>query len=241
MILKGGPNTYGADIGILCLESYYYKVPGHIKNHHSFDFPVIYKVIDDATPATVVRDKCADLLPRFIEAAKELEAMGVKAITGSCGFLALLQDKIAAEVKIPVYVSSVMQAPLISQMIGGRKLGILVADKESFTPDYLKVVHGENIPVCIAGMIQHDEFRDVIIDRKRTDLDMDKLRADVLAEVKKLNDENPDMGALLIECTDLPPFARDIQKLIKKPVFDILTLTNMVHAAIVRKDYPLDC
>ena len=120
-------------------------------------------------------------------------------------------------------------------------LGILVADKESFTPDYLKVVHGENIPVCIAGMIQHDEFRDVIIDRKRTDLDMDKLRADVLAEVKKLNDENPDMGALLIECTDLPPFARDIQKLIKKPVFDILTLTNMVHAAIVRKDYPLDC
>lgn len=241
MILKGGPNTYGADIGIMCLESYYYKVPGHIKNHHTFDFPVVYKVIDGATPAVVVRDKCADLLPRFIAAAKELEAMGVKAITGSCGFMALLQDKIAAEVNIPVYISSVMQVPLISQMIGGRKLGILVADKGSFTPDYLKIVHGENVPVCIAGMIQHDEFRDVIIDRVRTDLDMDKLRKDVLYEVGNLYEENPDMGALLIECTDLPPFAQDIQKLIKKPVFDILTLTEMVHAAVVRKDYPLDC
>ena len=102
-------------------------------------------------------------------------------------------------------------------------------------------MHGENIPVCIAGMIQHDEFRDVIIDRVRTDLNMDVLRKDVLYEVGKLYEENPDMGALLIECTDLPPFARDIQKLINKPVFDILTLTQMVHAAIVRKDYPLDC
>ena len=75
MILKGGPNTYGAEIGIMVLESYYYKVPAHIKNHHTFDFPVVYKVIDGATPAVVVRDKCADLLPRFIAAAKELEAM----------------------------------------------------------------------------------------------------------------------------------------------------------------------
>jgi aspartate/glutamate racemase len=241
MILKGGPNCYGAEIGILVLESYYYKVPGHIKNHHTFDFPVVYKVLEGATPDIVVRDKCANLLPKFIEGAKELEAMGVKAITGSCGFMALLQNKIAAEVTVPVYVSSIMQIPLISQMIGGRKLGILVADKKSFTPDYLEIVNAKNIPHCVAGMIQHEEFRSVIIDRTRSDLNIDLLREKVLFEVGKLYEENPDIGALLIECTDLPPFARDIQKLINKPVFDILTLTQMVHAAIIRKEYPLDC
>jgi hypothetical protein len=43
MVLKGGKYIYGVPIGILCLESYLPKPPGHIKHPYSFDFPINYQ------------------------------------------------------------------------------------------------------------------------------------------------------------------------------------------------------
>ena len=57
---------------------------------------------------------------------------------------------------------------------------------------------------------------------------------EVLAVVDELAQDHPDMGALVIECTDLPPFAHLIQEKIGVPVFDIVTLTRMVYEALVR-------
>jgi Asp/Glu/hydantoin racemase len=45
------------------------------------------------------------------------------------------------------------------------------------------------------------------------------------------------MGALVIECTDLPPFAHLIQEKIRVPVFDIVTLTNMIYETLMRTPY----
>jgi Asp/Glu/hydantoin racemase len=49
--------------------------------------------------------------------------------------------------------------------------------------------------------------------------------------------ENPEVGAIVLECTDMPPFAHLIQKAVNLPVFDLITLTNMVYNAVVRKRY----
>lgn len=238
MILRGGYNVYGIPIGILCLESYCANVPGHIRNATTFDFPVYYKVVYGATPKRVVDEADGALLESFIEAARELEAEGVRAITSSCGFLVLFQRELADAVSIPVYTSSLIQIPMVYQMIGrDQKVGILTAKGSRLTQEHLRAVGAESIPACIAGMDAQKEFCEVIIDRKRTELDLNRLEEEVVSVADQLMDEHPEIGALVIECTDLTSFAHLIQQKARVPVFDIITLTNMVYETVVRKSY----
>jgi aspartate/glutamate racemase len=238
MILRGGYNVYGIPIGILCLESYCANVPGHIRNATTFNFPVYYKVVYGATPKKVVDEADGALLERFIGAARELEREGVRAITTSCGFMVLFQKELADSVSVPVYTSSLIQIPMVSRMIGSdQKVGILTAKRSRLTGEHLRAVGADSTSSCIAGMDEQKEFCEVIIDQKRTELDIMRLEKEVLSVVDKLIDKHPEIGALVIECTDLTSFAHLIQQKAKVPVFDIITLTNMVYETVVRKSY----
>lgn len=232
------PQPGAAVIGVLCLETYFTKAPGHIRNPATFDFPVRYKVVKGATPERMVVQADETLLKPFIEAAQELEREGVAAITGSCGFLVLFQRQLADSVGVPLFASSLIQIPLVHRMLRtDQKVGLLVAKKQSLTTRHLAAVGADAVPVCVAGLDEQPEFREVIIEQRRTELDMDRLEREVLFEIDRLASDNPDMGALVIECTDLPPFAAAIQQRIQKPVFDIVTLTNMVHESVTRAPY----
>jgi len=228
VILKGGTNLNGIPIGILCLETYYGRPPGHIRNASTFRFPVMYRVVPGATARRIVKEGDPELLEPFIKAAQELEQEGVMAVTGSCGFLALFQNELADSVDIPVYTSSLIQVPLVYRMLRrNQKVGILTASKSTLTEAHLEAVGAEKIPVCVAGMDDRQEFCEVVIEGRRHELDTDRLAGEVLAAVDSLAKAHPEMGALVIECTDLPPFAHLIQEKIHVPVFDIVTLTNM--------------
>lgn len=232
------PSAGQVSIGVLCLETHFTKVPGHIRNPSTFDFPVVYKVVSNATPARMVVQADETLLQPFVEAARELEWEGVAAITGSCGFLVLFQKQLADAVHIPVFVSSLIQVPMVHRMLrSDEKVGLLVARKSTLTARHLEAVGAEAVPICVAGMDRRREFCEVILEQKRTELDVARLEQEVLEEVEQLARENPDMGALVVECTDLPPFAQAIQKRIKKPVFDIVTLTNMLYQSLTRTRY----
>ncbi len=238
MILKGGKNIYGIPIGVLSLDSSFAKPPGHIKNASTFDFPVSYKVVKGATTKRVVEQGDRTLLEPFIEAARELEREGVLAITGSCGFLVLFQKEIADAVNIPVFVSSLIQVPMVYGMLRqDQKVGILAAKKKSLTPDHFIAIGAENTPICVAGMDEQAEFCDVIIEGKRNELNFGKFEKELLSVTEALVKENPDIGAIIIECTDMPYFAHLIQQKTNLPVFDLTTLTNMVYQAVVRKPF----
>lgn len=238
MILKGGANIYGIPIGVLSLESYFAKPPGHIKNAGTFNFPVTFKVVKGATTKKVVDQADRSLLEPFIAAAQELEAEGVEAITGSCGFLVLFQREIADAVNIPVFLSSLIQVPMVYRMLKqNQPVGILTAKKDCLTKQHLRAVGAEDIPVCIAGMDDQKEFCDVIIDYKRIELDFNKFERELLDVANGLVGQNPDIGAIVLECTDMTYFAPLIQQTVNLPVFDIITLTNMVYQALVRKPF----
>jgi len=238
MILRGGTNLCGIPLGVLALETYYGKVPGHIRNASTFRFPLIYRVIKGATAKRVVDEADPELLNPFIEAARELEQEGVMAITGSCGFLALFQEELADSVAIPVFASSLIQIPMVHRMLRrDQTVGILTAKKSKLTRAHLKAVGADMVPVCVAGMDDQKEFCDVVIDGSRQELDVDRLAGEVLAVVDALAGDHPEMGALVIECTDLPPFAHLIQKKLRIPVFDIITLMNMVYETLVRTEF----
>lgn len=225
-------------IGVLCLETAFTKIPGHIRNPATFGFPVRYQVVSGATPHRVVSQADPTLLEPFIAAAKDLEAGGVSAITSGCGFLVLFQRQLAAAVGVPLYASSLIQLPLVAAMLRpDQRVGLLVAKKESLTPAHLAAIGGESVPVCVAGMAGRPEFSEVILGGQRVELDVGRLREEVVAEASQLAADHPEMGALIIECTDLVPFARDIQAQVGVPVFDIVTLTQMVHQSLTRKPF----
>ncbi|HZB32332.1 MAG TPA: aspartate/glutamate racemase family protein [Streptosporangiaceae bacterium] len=225
-------------IGVLCLETSFTKIPGHIRNPTTFDFPVAYQVVAGASPDRVVNQADPRLLEPFIRAAQELEARGVAAITGACGFLVIFQKRLADAVGVPLYVSSLIQLPMVHRMLrADQKVGLLVAKERSLTRRHLEAIGGEHVPICVAGMAEQPEFREVMLEGRRAELDVDRLAHEVLGQTERLARDNPDMGALVIECTDLVPFAHAIQERIGVPVFDIVTLTEMVYQSLTRRPF----
>ncbi|MFI9402409.1 aspartate/glutamate racemase family protein [Nocardia sp. NPDC052316] len=229
------PNT----IGVLCLDTAFTKIPGHIRNPTTFDFPVRYQVVQGATPQRMVTEADPTLLEPFIIAAKELESRGVAAITSGCGFLVIFQQQLADAVGIPLYSSSLIQLPMVHRMLAAnREVGLLVARKESLTQRHLAAIGGASVPICVAGMAAQPEFREVILEGRRTTLDAERLGNEVLTEISQLASANPTMGALIIECTDLAPYSHAIQDRLNIPVFDIVTLTEMVHRSLTHRPFP---
>lgn len=235
-IVTGGTNICGVSIGVLSLESYFPKPPGHIKNPSSMPFTLAYEVIEGLNVPKLLGNPSQDMLGPLIEAAQKLERAGVKAITGSCGFLALFQKEIAAAVSVPVAVSSLMLVPLIHRMTG-RPVGIITASRASLTEAHLKAVGAHQTPVVIQGMEESDEFSEVILRGERTAMDLEIVEADLVQAGQALVDKSPEVGAILLECTDLPPYANSLQSATERPVFDIINLASMMHAAVHRRPF----
>lgn len=235
-VVSGGRNICGVSIGVLSLESYFPKPPGHIKNPSSLPFTTSYEIIAGLTIPVLLNNPSPDMIAPLIAAAQRLEKSGVKAITGSCGFLALFQTEIAAAVNVPVFVSSLIQAELVHRMTG-RPVGVLTASADLLTPRHLSAVGAENTPLVIEGLQNGCEFSDVILRNTREDMDLEKIEAELLDAGERLVARAPEVGAILLECTDLPPYAHALQTRLNRPVFDIITLATMIDHSVRRQPF----
>jgi hypothetical protein len=112
-------------IGVLNLDAVPGRVkqeedtPGNLRNDKTFNFRLKRETVRGATPDRFAADILGkkELTPHFIEAAKKLEARGVDAIVGDCGFIAMYQKDIAREVSVPVATSSLILVPLVFRML----------------------------------------------------------------------------------------------------------------------------
>src|ERR1700731_1110286 len=137
-VAHGGKAIYGAALGILMLEAKFPRIPGDMGNAETWPFPVLYKVVKGASPERVVRERANGLLDAFLAGARELVDMGADGITTNCGFLSLFQREIARHVGVPVATSSLMQAPMIAQVLpAGRQVGILTVSAGTLSPEPL--------------------------------------------------------------------------------------------------------
>ena len=233
MRVEGGANLYGYSVGVLVLDTQFPRIPGDIGNAGTFDFPVRYHRVAGATSEAVVRGGPRELLPLFVEGARSLEREGVGAITTSCGFLARFQPALAAAVSIPVFTSSLMLVPLVHRMLPpGRAVGILTVNAAALHPEHMAGAGiAPDVPVAVAGLETEKEFTRVMLDDQLT-LDVETARQEHLTVVRRMMDAHPEIGALVLECTNMPPYRADIQALTGLPVFDITTLVRMVHEAV---------
>ncbi len=233
MRVQGGPNIYGFSVGILMLDTQFPRIPGDMGNAATFDFPVRYHRVEGASPDRVVRHGHRELLPAFIEGARFLEREGVRAITTNCGFLAKFQPEMAAAVSVPVFTSSLLLVPLVHRMLPpGRAVGVMTVDASALKAEHFAGAGiAPDMKVVVAGMETEKEFTRVLLDDLLT-LDVDAARAEHLTVARRMLTAHPEVGAIVLECTNMPPYRAEIQMATGLPVFDITTLVRMVHEAV---------
>ncbi|VDC22509.1 aspartate/glutamate racemase family protein [Pseudogemmobacter humi] len=235
-VTRKSQSWYGEDIGILILDAAYPCVPGNVGNATTWDFPVRYHEVRGASIDRLLNQRDPALKEVFIEGALELQARGVKAITGACGFMALFQKEVAAAVGIPVLLSSLMQVPFMHAVAGGA-VGIITANASQLTPGHFAACNiGADIPLVIAGMEGQQEFRESILEERGT-LDSAKIEAEVTEVARAMVAANPEVRSILLECSDLPPYAHAVQKVTGRPVFDFVTMINHVRQSVARRPY----
>ncbi|MDH2400107.1 aspartate/glutamate racemase family protein [Bradyrhizobium sp. SSUT18] len=231
-IARGGKAIYGAPLGILMLEARFPRIPGDMGNGTTWPFPVLYRVVSGASPEKVVLRGAAGLLPDFIDAAKDLVRLGAEAITTNCGFLSLFQKEIAAAVGVPVATSSLMQVPWVQATLPpGRRVGLVTVSGSTLTPAHLE---GAGVPLDtpLVGTEHGKEFFRVLIKAEKDDMDIAQAERDVVEAGKELVAKHPDVGAIVLECTNMPPYAAALQAEVGLPVYDIYSMITWFHAGL---------
>lgn len=233
-------------LGIIILDDVYPGFPGDVRNASAYPFPIQYDVAEgvDIRRLVVEPDKSPCLAP-IIASARRLERMGCRAIAAECGYFAYFQREVAGTVNVPVFTSSLLQAPLAQQLVGPeRTVGILVANATYLTERHFTAVGvqpGSNYVIgdAMSGR-RCGEFDHLWTNGLRSDppaADYRKAEAEFLAVAWNFVRRHPDMGALVLECTGFPPFARSLQREIDIPVFSWGTLLDYAYSVVVHRDY----
>ncbi len=171
---RRGQVAYGYSVGIVCLEYYLPFIPGDVGNASTYDFPVLYREVKGATFDAIIVRQDPDMVPLIVEAAQELVRQGAKAVTSDCGYFGAYQREVAEAVPVPVFLSSLMQVPLILSMLGpGKKVAALVANGGSLSTRVLERIGIHDMSrIVFRGLEDKPEFRRTVLDECGT-LDAD--------------------------------------------------------------------
>lgn len=230
--------TYGATLGVLVMQSRVPCIPGSVSNASSYRFPVKYRVVEGLDVRRLVYAADLSLIEPILHAARELERSGVAAITADCGYMALFQKQVAAELSVPVALSSLLQVPFIRTLLPERqKIGVIVADSRSVRTPMLEAVGIlPSTGTVLVGMEGRPAFWSAIMDEKG-ELDSDAIERELLEVVRGLVTRHPDIGAILLECSEFPPYAAAVQAAVRKPVYDYMTMLNYLFSSLAQRSY----
>ena len=237
---------YGMGLGIMVLDDAYPGFPGDVRNASAFPYPIQYEIAAGVDNYTLVweQDKTPCREP-ILRAAKKLERMGCKAIAAECGYFAYFQKDVAAHVGVPVFMSSLLQVPFIQQLISPEKsVGIVCAQKRFLTETHLTNVGIDlNSNFVIAGAQDEygcPEFDNLWDHEKRPEvpeIHYDKAEKDMIQICRKFCRTHPEIGAIMLECTGMQPFARAVQQAVELPIFSWGTLLDYAYSVVVHRDY----
>ncbi|KIC28151.1 hypothetical protein RA24_12465 [Leisingera sp. ANG-M6] len=223
---------YGYELGLLLLNLVETHVPGDTAHAGTYDYPVLMKVVETADVGRVSGgDKSIE--QDVIAIAVELERMGVKAISSNCGFMLHYQDAVREAVNVPVFLSSLLQLPLIARSIGAwQKIAILTAFADRLTPDVLRLAGlPDSAEVVVSSIETTPEFRSM----QQQDLDTEAFGHRLEQAARALCNGPDDIGALLLECAVFTPYAARLQQAVGVPVYDFISLIDHARQVTHRK------
>jgi aspartate/glutamate racemase len=217
-----GPANSARDqtvLGVLMLDTNFPRPVGDIGNPDSFDHPVIYRRLPGAVVSRIVTDEPLpdDLVALFINNARALEDAGATVISTSCGFLFPLQDRLQAAVGVPVVTSALCMLPALRQKLGAdAPIGIVTFDAERLSPHHIP----DDGPLVIEGLAHTDHLYRVIAD-DLPDLDQEQAGSNVADAIERLKSREPQLTAMILECTNLSPYRRYMMENNSFSLYDI--------------------
>src|SRR5581483_7303264 len=220
-------------IGILMLDTRFPRLVGDLGHPGTFPFPVRHQRVPGASPERVVRGAGPALLPPFVDGARALVRQGARAIVTTCGFLSVFQAELATAVPVPVLTSSLLLVPVVARLLGpARAVGILTIDGLALGRAHLAGAGIDpGMRVVIQGLAEDGAFARAILG-DRTALDVAACRAEHRDAARRLVAAHPELGAIVLECTNMPPYRADVQAVTGLPVFDAVDLVRLVHASL---------
>jgi Asp/Glu/hydantoin racemase len=237
--MRKGQNIAGYPIGVIYIDDVWYPMmPGNIVNGFTFDFPVRLKAVEglDIPNLFAAGD---EVLESILAACRILQREGVRAISSGCGFFGNYQKQVAEALYIPVAISSLVQVPWIGALLKQeQKIGVLTADSSSVTEKLMSscgITGALRDRLLIRGLQGEKEFSCIL--EGRGVFDNGIVEKEVVGAALSITEAHPDVGAILLECSDMPPYAHAVQSATGLPVFDFTTLIKWLHAAVCQRPY----
>jgi hypothetical protein len=210
------------------LDTRFPRIVGDIGNAASFDYPVIFRRMEGIGPADAVTTHPDR--PRVLAAlkanAEALAAEGAVGLSTSCGFLALYQDDLSAMSPVPVATSALLHI----KGLKGRKVGVITASAKNLTPAHFEAV-GAPTDTPFVGLPEDSSFAGTFL-RNGLTLDRDVVEREVLAAGRALVAQHPGIDTVVLECTNLPPYKKALEKELGLPVVDVLDLLRGFYAGL---------
>ena len=220
-------------VGLLRLDTAFPRPVGDIGNPNTFDFPVRARIVRGATAARVVRGDASALLGPFVDAGRALAAEGAVAIGTSCGFLAPFQRELAAALPVPFAASALLQLAWLAPLLpAGQRAGVITLDADALGAHHLAAA-GAPPDTPVVGLPRDGALaRAVFGDAPR--LDRARVRDEVVDAGLRLKEAVPSLGAIVLECTNLPPYRDALMRAVCVPVHDCNTLLRWLWAGAAR-------
>lgn len=234
-----GRATAGYSVAVLHIASRYALFPGNPQHAGSFSFPVLYEEVEI--------DKLDDLFSgadyigqRLLEAAQRAIDNGARSIVGACGSFAYHQRFVTERLPVPAYLSVLTQLPLLQSAMLGSGLGVICASASAMNERvYEQCGVADTGGLTIAEMIGRPEFDRFIAGER--DIDFDKLSRETSEAARELKATDPKLAGILLQCSDLCPFAPGLQSESGVPVFDAALLIRWAHMTATYPTLPNAC
>lgn len=229
---RTGYPFYGQAVGVLVFSTSTARIEGDVGNAGSFDYPVRYEVVNGNFSDLI--EGSPKIRRSLVNACRRLTvSYGIRGIVGDCGLMSLYQAELGRATAAPVAASSLCQIPLVWQLIGrSGSIGIITGHMKLLSEKHLQNSGWtEDIPLSIQGMQDETHFREIVIEAG-LHLEKELMKKDVLAAAEKLRQKTPDLRAVIIECSNLATYSRDVQKLLGIPVWDTMSAANFIAYGI---------
>lgn len=232
--VTGGRAFYGHIVGILMSDSNIPRIPGDPGHAETFSFPVLHEVLEGFPFADLVEIK-KDNLEKLILPAQRLQNKGASLVAADCGLFGPFHADIKKHLTIPFIGTALDLIPLLQRLLpNGSNVGIITGDTRMLSHRHLESSGIDPETVVIVGMEGSTEFNEVVINRK-PELDIERMRQGVIDASDDLIGK--EIGAVVLECTNLISYKTDIQKRLNIPVFDLVDLIEFYVSGLRLRNF----
>jgi len=210
-------------VGVVMLDTHFPRPVGDIGNPRTFEalgIPVRYQTVSGMAARAAVQDTSGLPWQPFAKAALDLVSQGATLITTSCGFLALHQTALQAAVPVPVLSSALLW--LGQPALANEVVGVLTFDAASLLPAHWAGA-GASPQTPVEGLPTGCHLQRCVLS---DDPVLDRVAAthDVVNAAQRLVLAHPQLTTLVLECTNMPPYADAVAAATGRRVEHIMTL-----------------